>query len=74
MLANTVSTAPIRWLQRIGPYLGLLCSHFMQQWFTLSDPALEEAFVYVPSTPQACPVTEIEVAEQTFLKVAMSIN
>jgi IS5 family transposase len=44
-------------VERIAPYypegrtgrppfslLTMLCIHFMQQWFTLSDPAMEEAF------------------------------
>jgi IS5 family transposase len=28
--------------------LTMLCIHFMQQWFTLSDPAMEEAFFDTP--------------------------
>ena len=26
----------------------MLCTHFLQQWFSLSDPAMEEAFFDVP--------------------------
>ncbi len=26
----------------------MLCIHFMQQWFTLSDPGMEEAFFDTP--------------------------
>ena len=30
------------------PLMTMLRTHFMQQWFTLSDPAMEEAFFDVP--------------------------
>jgi IS5 family transposase len=30
------------------PLMTMLQTHFMQQWFTLSDPAMEEAFFDTP--------------------------
>ena len=30
------------------PLMTMLRTHFMQQWFTLSDPAMEEAFFDAP--------------------------
>ena len=32
----------------------MLRVHFMQQWFTLSDPAVEEAFFDTPLYPRVC--------------------
>ena len=36
----------------------MLRTHFMQQWFTLSDPAMEEAFVDTPLYRQFAQIEE----------------
>ena len=38
----------------------MLRTHFMQQWFTLSDPAMEEAFFDVPMYREFAQLPEFE--------------
>ena len=38
------------------PLETMLRIHFMQQWFTLSDPGMEEAFFDTPVVARVCPV------------------
>ena len=40
----------------------------------LVRPGYRRGLLRCTPTPQACPATKIEVAQKTFLKVAMSIN
>ena len=37
----------------------MLRTHFLQQWFSLSDPAMEEAFFDTPFVTRVCPARSL---------------